>query len=315
MYTRANVNIEKLIKNFDDIYNKIVEESKNELEELRKKTKHKKMITAIIYILFFILLFYDALIAIVLYMPFMIIIFKKKKLESIHQQEYTKMYKEKVIKNFIQQYDDNLTYVQEEKIPENIYKNSGFEKTYDRYFSEDVINGTIDGHEILMGEVHTQVLEASTDSDGHTISGYETSFYGLFCEIPLSKIYNGEIKIYSDKGKLAKLFRDKQRIEIDSSEFEKYFDVYADDKIQATQILTSDLMEKMINSQKEHNIKLEIIIKKNRLYIRYHTGAIFEGNILKSSVDYNILKKVYDIINFIFDITRKFIKISEETKI
>ena len=71
----------------------------------------------------------------------------------------------------------------------------------------------------------------------------------------------------------------------------------------------------MITFRKDHKTKFEITINQNQLYIRFYTGNMFEANIFKSSVNFNTLKKVYDIINFTFDITRRFIKISEDTEI
>lgn len=102
---------------------------------------------------------------------------------------------------------------------------------------------------------------------------------------------------------------------MDSSEFEKYFDVIADDKIQAMQILTSDVMDKMLDFIKTSKIKYELTIRDDKLYIRFKTGGMFEGNVFKSSVDFDTLKKVYDVINFTFDITRTLVKVTEETEL
>ena len=44
------------------------------------------------------------------------------------------------------------------------------------------------------------------------------------------------------------------------------------------------------------------------MYIRFATGDLFEATILKSSVDYDVLKKYYDTINFTLNITEKFLK-------
>lgn len=63
---------------------------------------------------------------------------------------------------------------------------------------------------------------------------------------------------------------------------------------------------------------IDIIVKiwlKEQLFIRFYTGSMFEGNVFKSSVDFDTLKGMFDIINFTFDITRRFIKVLEETQI
>ena len=53
--------------------------------------------------------------------------------------KYTKVYKEKVVKSFIKSYDENLRYDYKGSIPQSVYMASGFERHYDRYSSDDLI--------------------------------------------------------------------------------------------------------------------------------------------------------------------------------
>lgn len=226
------------------------------------------------------------------------------------KKEYTRIYKEKVIMKFINSYDENLEFFYEKGIPIAIYKEGNFEK-FDCYYSEDLIIGKVDNHDMMLAEVHTE--NESVDDEGR--KSYSTVFHGLFSFSKLNNSYNGMMKIHADKGFLSKVFDDKKRIEMDSSEFEKHFDVIADDKIQAMQILTSDSMDKMLNFLENEKIKFEITIREDKLYIQFFTGGMFEGNIMKSSVDFETLKKVYDIINFTFDLTNTFAKTIDESQI
>ena len=66
---------------------------------------------------------------------------------------------------------------------------------------------------------------------------------------------------------------------------------------------------------KNSKIKYELTIRNDKLYIRFKTGPMFEGNILKSAVDFDTLKKVYDVINFTFDITRAMVKVTDDTNL
>lgn len=147
----------------------------------------------------------------------------------------------------------------------------------------------------------------------------ENLFYVSNGTIPEKEYYSAGFEtgsnVYLHKGRQSQISPEHKKIEMDSTEFEKYFDVYADDKIQAMQVLTSDVMEEMMEFIKESKIKFEFTIKKDKFYIRFWTDEMFEGNILKSSVEFDTLKKVFDVINFTFDITRKIIKVTEETTI
>ena len=300
------------MKNFNDIYAEVLQSSKTELEKLRKSCLHRIVGCIVVAIIFAIVGF--ALDSNILFFGIFACIILAFILLLGPATKYTKTYKEEVVKKFIKAYDENLEFLYEKGIPKATYREGAFEN-FDRYHSEDLIMGNIDGHNIMMGEVHTEREYETTDSDGHSQTQYETVFHGLFGLSELDKSYHGMVRIHADKGLFGKIFQDKKRIEMDSSEFEKHFDVMADDKIQAMQILTSDIMDLMLNFLKDSKIKFELTIRNNKLYIRFKTGGMFEGNIIKSSVDFDSLKKVYDVINFTFDITRAFAKVIDETEI
>lgn len=297
------------MKKFNEIYEEVLRSSKNELEHLRKSCFYK--IVGCILVA-------SSLAGLGIY-------FEQPVLRSAGilscivlavilvcgpANSYQKTYKEKVVKTFIKAYDENLEFWYQQGIPRTTYQEGGFER-FDCYHSEDLMIGNVDDHDMMMAEVHTE--EKNTSSEGNTT--YTTIFHGLFGLSKLNNSYHGMVKVHADKGFLGKIFPDQKRIEMDSSEFEKYFDVIADDKIQAMQILTSDIMDKMIDFIHNSNIKYELTIKNNKLYIRFKTGAMFEGNILKSAVDFDTLKKVYDIINFTFDITRAIVKVTDEVEL
>ena len=115
------------------------------------------------------------------------------------------------------------------------------------------------------------------------------------------------IKIRSDKGFLGKLLpANKQLIQLDSQEFEKLFDVYSTDKILALRILTSDILDYMINFKKENKIKYELTLKNSSLYIRIHCKDMFEAPFSKDSLDFDTLHMYYKIIHFVCELNRKF---------
>ena len=101
---------------------------------------------------------------------------------------------------------------------------------------------------------------------------------------------------------------------MDSSEFEKYFDVGASDKIVGMQILTADVMEELINFQNTTNIEYDICIKDNELYLRFHCGEMFEtGKLKKGPIDEELIKKYFYILNFTYNLSNKLIEVIDET--
>ena len=183
---------------------------------------------------------------------------------------------------------------------------------YDNYYTEDLIIGKLDEkYNFQMAEVKTE--EESTDSDGDTHTSIV--FYGLFGNIECAKNIGTKFKVRSDKGIFGKMFKGKTKVEMDSQEFEKYFDVYGDNKIIVMQILTSEVMSTMIDFIQQSKIKYELTINKDQIYIRFHTGGLFEPSLFKNSLDYSMLKKYYDILDFVFKVTREINSVIEKTDI
>ena len=311
------------MKSFNEVYEQVHKESFEELEILRKKAKRKLFRSlliigiVIIFVAFFfkkansdyfmsgrqtIFLFYFS--AVIVMISIMVI-------TATSKTKYTPTFKEKVIGPFIKNIDKNLQYRTNEGISSVIYRMGEFEG-YDNYYTEDLITGKLDGkYNFQMAEVRTE--EESTDSDGDTHT--YTVFHGLFGNVECAKNIGTTFKVRSDKGVLGKMFKGKTKVEMDSQEFEKYFDVYGDNKITVMQILTAEVMSTMIEFIQQSKIKYELTINKDQMYIRFHTGGVFEPSLFKNSLDYSMLKKYYDILDFVFKVTREINSVVEKTDI
>jgi hypothetical protein len=115
--------------------------------------------------------------------------------------------------------------------------------SYDRYRSEDLITGIIKGTDFKFYEVELEEERKHTDSKGNTTTTYVTVFKGFVVSIHLNRQYRGNIRISADSA-LNRLFS-KDRVRLESMEFEKLFDVHADDQISSRTILTPLFMEKL----------------------------------------------------------------------
>lgn len=297
------------MEKFNEIYQKVSQKSGTELEELRKKNQKKIMtvvaISVIIAILWVCITKSSGIIMFIIIVDVLILGFSKS------GKAYKSMFKEKIIREFIKSYSEKLEFYPQRGIRSSTYSNAEFEG-FDNYYSEDYIEGSIlDGLKISMAEVHTE--DESTDSDGNT-STY-TLFHGLFAEIELLKFVNFNMKIRKNTILDGKIFGKDTKLEMDSTEFEKIFDVHATDKIKCMQILTADIMQMLIDFKAKNKIAPEITLKENKLYIRFCTGAVFEPKITKRALDYDTLHKYYDIINFTLDLSEKFSKNIIETDI
>lgn len=105
------------------------------------------------------------------------------------------------------------------------------------------------------------------------------------------------------------------KVELDSQEFEKNFNVYCTDKIIALQLLTADIMQLLINFKYEINMNYEITIKNSNIYIRFMSGKMFENaNVFKFSLDKKMLYKYYKILDFSFTLTNILLDLIKNTE-
>ena len=227
-------------------------------------------------------------------------------------RKYTTIFKRIVIENLIKNFYNNLEYYPEKQMPERIYDEGRYEY-YNRYYSDDYIEAKINNkYDIGMAEVKTVHETTRTDSEGRRHTTRTTKFHGIFEKIVIDKSINSELKIKRN-GNLA---FSNNRLEMDSSEFEKYFDVSATNKIIGMQLLTADVMEELIDFENKTNIKYDIVINNNNIYLRFHCGSMFEPHALKKGIiDKDCLQKYFYMLNFTYNLSDKIIKLIHETEI
>ena len=169
-----------------------------------------------------------------------------------------------------------------------------------------------DKYSIQMAEVETEKVERRSNSRGGSSTTTTTIFHGLFAKIIMDKSINGEVRIL--RNGLANF--DKKQLRMDSSEFEKYFDVSASDKILGMRLLTADVMEELVDFENKTNMKFDIFIKGNELYLRFHSGAMFEAyNLKKGALDKGSIQKYFYMLNFTYNLSNKLINVVNDTQI
>ena len=183
---------------------------------------------------------------------------------------YAKLYKEKIMKCALHEFDSDLTYYPESGIPLELYKLANFE-SFDVYKSEDRINGKIAGLDFIMADVHVQ--DRRTDSDGDT--HYVTLFDGPVAILDLPTPLNFNISILSN---IASIFDKSNKVEIDNPQFEEIYNVYSNDQISTMKFLTPSITTKLIDLFNKYGFHFELKIFDNHVYFRFHSGNLFVPN-------------------------------------
>ena len=128
----------------------------------------------------------------------------------------------------------------------------------------------------------------------------------------MDKSINSELRIMQN----GNFFMNKERLKMDSGEFEKYFDVKATNQIIGMQLLTSDVMQELIEFQNNNSIRYDITIINNILYLRFHCGNLFEPTNIKNGItDKDKLEKYFSILSFTNNLASRIINLVNETEI
>lgn len=302
------------MKNFNKIYERIYKESNELMEMLRKKNRNMTILIVIAFVILEIIVIKflksqknneigDNFGLIIIMIPILGAVFAMQK--SKNMSSYNLLFKNKVIKEFVKEYSEELTYIPTRGISSQIYRSAQFEQSYNTYYSEDLIYGLLEGKYLInMAEIKTERKEKKVP---------QIIFEGLFAEIQFNKKINANILIRSVGRVPFDMIGSK--LEMDSGEFEKILNVYSTNKIIAMQLLTSDVMEILIDFENENKIIPEITLEDNKMYIRFPTGNVFEAKVATRALDYGILKEYYDIINFTLNLTEKIIKNINEIEV
>ncbi len=227
-----------------------------------------------------------------------------------YNKKYQNKYKKYVIENFIITMNNTLNYenIKNERL-NRFYRDAQFENvSYDYFESGDYISGVIKGTPIEISDV---ILKRKIKSRSN-VKSQETVYTCIFSYSQISKKIPQVIKIRNNSNPSK---RESNRIKLDDEQFERFFDVFTDNRILAMEILTHDIMEEMVQFYNNSEIDFEIVMKDNRIYIRYEVGDIFEGKILKKSTNKKALWICYNTLNFAINLTTKINKILEEKEV
>lgn len=265
------------MKSFNELYEEIYIENYDEVEGKRKKAIYKFFTTIVITAIISIILVPkiipsgDSGISIV-FIIFIVIMIGGVKLAGgyIGKSDFEERITEKFIKNI----DEKLNYYPNHGIASEKY-NQGLFESYYKFYSKGYVEGKLEGkNQIELAEVRTTKKYINDNGREEEV----TSFYGIFENIECNKCIETPVTIRTDKaekGAIKKFLtmgpEERIRVETDSTEFEKYFDVFSTNPIIAMQILTADVMQLMVEFREQSNIDYELTIRQNKVYMRFHT--------------------------------------------
>lgn len=139
--------------------------------------------------------------------------------------------------------------------PEEIHRflSLGLVPRWDRAKYEDMLSGARSDSPFQFFEAHLEERRTTTDGKGRTRTTWVTVFKGQCLTVKFHKEFQGITKVYRDMGTLnwfAKFGVKEPRVRLEDPQFEKAFEVYGSDQVEARFILTPDFMERLLGLER-----------------------------------------------------------------
>lgn len=206
-------------------------------------------------------------------------------------------YKKKVKNQIMPQFANffgTFDYAFEQTIDSEILRQSKLFDDFKINKGDDFFKGIYDGVQITIAE---EKLQKSQDMSMINISYEHTkdTFRGVCILLEMNKNFAGHTVGLGDKGVLNMFCRPAglQRVRLEDSRFEKVFEIYTENQIEARYLLTTAFMERLLQLQKLYAGKnIQFSFKDNMLLIAiatkqnmFETNSFFKSNLNRKTID------------------------------
>lgn len=216
---------------------------------------------------------------------------------------YYKKTKESILPLIIN-FFGNFEYIYNPSLSEDVMTQSRIMKKYDRVDCDDGFSGQYDGVLVSIME-YTGKKSYVQQRENTAEIRYKKQAHGIIFKAQMNKTFTGQTIVVKDKGILNSITRYKgmERVGLESPEFEKLYEVYSDNQIEARYILTTvmlDCMQKLatIFPKTEYSffnnaVIINILIKRN----------LFEcSSFFRSIINPKRIEKIYQQFYYLFEI-------------
>ena len=137
----------------------------------------------------------------------------------------------------------------------HLFRSLGLVPSWDRSSFEDRITGSRHDTPFEFFEAHLEEKRTTSDGRGRTRTTWVTVFRGQCLIVKFHKPFTGVTKVFRDQGvfnilgNLAQMGK-TEKVRLEDPVFEKTFEVYSTDQVEARFILTPDFMERLVGLER-----------------------------------------------------------------
>ena len=195
---------------------------------------------------------------------------------------YRAEFKERVIRPIIAHFDPGLSYTPHASISRAEFDASDlFRSDIDRFRGEDLISGSVGETRIRFSELHVEDRQQS-GSGKNRRTEWVTVFKGVFVIADFPKQFRGRTVVLPDTAQRffggigqalqSMNFARGQLVKLEDPEFERLFVVYADDQVEARYLLSTSLMQRVMDFRRKWNHDLYLSFARSQLFMALPSG-------------------------------------------
>ncbi|MBP5512480.1 DUF3137 domain-containing protein [Candidatus Saccharibacteria bacterium] len=182
---------------------------------------------------------------------------------------YINAYKYYFITSTFKKVFTDISYRHDLALPKEEIAKTAMMQMGDRYASNDYTVAKYKGIGFKQADVWIQ--EEHTDSDGDTT--YTTIFRGRYIIFDLNKDFTKKLLVVSKNFNAEKHDKTFKRIELESNEFNKKFDVFAQDGFEAYYLLDPAVMERIMKLDELHDGRIMVCFSDNKMHIAINNNT------------------------------------------
>ena len=193
---------------------------------------------------------------------------------------------------------DDLKWIEKPSVNHSLYMQAGIViQQYNTVSVDDVFEGSFKGVTFDIVEVDYKKIKHRRSSNGKTSTSIETIFDGIIVTLDMNKNFSAHTLVKTDSLLKISCPYGLKRTALEDVVFEKKFDVYTNDEVEARYLLTSTFMEKLTNMKNIYNTSdISCAFYKNKLIIGMNIkrDAFNVGSLFKSTVNEKPYFQMYE---------------------
>lgn len=200
------------------------------------------------------------------------------------QSAFRTNFKERVVRTIITRVYPDVHYEPQGSVTRQEFIASRlFLQSIDDFEGEDLIEGTIGRTRFRFSEVHARERQTRRDARGRTRHEWVTVFRGTFLLADFNKNFHGATFVLPDRAqRLLGAFgqslqaldsRRGELVKLEDPEFERLFVVYSTDQVEARYILSTSLMQRILDYYRKADRTLHFAFVSSCLFIALSSTA------------------------------------------